>query len=160
MAQADYFLKIDGIEGESTDDKHKNEIDIESFSYGATNSGDAASRGGAGMGKVSMQDFHFVSKISKASPKLMEACATGKHIASATLTCRRAGGKQQEYLKIKLSDLIVSSYQHGGSGNSILPVDQFSLNYGKIEKEYTEQDDKGNDKGKIKTQYDLKKNKA
>jgi len=161
MALVDYFLKVDGIDGESTDDKHKNEIDVESFSIHAANEGDAAMRGGQGAGKVSMGDFQFVSRICKASPKLMEACATGKHIANATLTCRRAGGKQQEYLKIKLTDLIVSSYGLAGSnGAQVLPTDQFTLNFSKIEYEYADQDEKGNTKGTVKTQYDLKKQKA
>ncbi len=112
----DYFLKIDGIEGESQDHKHKNEIDVESWSWGQTNAGDAASRGGMGAGKVSMQDFHFVMRMNKATPKLMEACATGQHIKQAVLTCRKAGKDQQEFLKVTMSDYIVSSYQTGGSG--------------------------------------------
>ena len=81
MAAVDYFLKIDGIEGEATDAKHKNTIDVESWSWGETQTGVASGRGGgAGAGKVSMQDFHFVMKVNKASPKLMLACATGQHI--------------------------------------------------------------------------------
>ena len=115
MAVVDYFLKIDGIEGESQDDKHKNEIDVDSWSWGETNSGDAAARGGMGAGKVTLQDFHFVMKVNKATPKLMEACATGEHVKKAVLTCRKAGKQQQEYLKVTLNDLIVSSYQTGGS---------------------------------------------
>lgn len=160
MAQVDYFLKIDGIDGESTDDAHKKEIDIESFSFSEQNSGDAAMRGGMGAGKVSISDMTFVAKMCKASPKLMEACATGKHIASAALCCRRAGGKQQEFLKIKLSDLVVSSYATSGSEHQLIPMDTFSLNFSKIEYEYVEQDEKGSSKGSVKVQYDLKKNKA
>ena len=60
-----------------------------------------------------MQDFHFVMKSNKASPLLMLACATGKHIKKATLTCRKAGGEQQEFLEIKFTDLLVSSFQIG-----------------------------------------------
>jgi type VI secretion system secreted protein Hcp len=161
MAAVDYFLKIDGIEGESTDSKHKNEIDVQSWSWGETNGGDAAHRGGMGSGKCVPQDFHFVMQVNKSTPKLMKACATGEHIKEATLTCRKAGGEQLEYLKVKLSDFIVSSYQTGGTNHSsVIPVDQISLNFSKIEFEYKEQDDKGKGKGSVKAGYDFKQNKA
>lgn len=160
MAAVDYFLKIDGIEGESQDHKNKNQIDIESWSWGETNSGSHATGGGGGAGKVTMQDFHFVMKINKASPKLMLACATGQHIKDATLTCRKAGGKQESFLVIKMSDLLVSSYQTGGSGHSdIVPTDQISLNYSKIEFEYKEQKPDGTLGGSVKAGYDVKQNK-
>jgi type VI secretion system secreted protein Hcp len=155
----DFFLKIDGVEGESTDDKHKSEIDLESWSWGATQSGTSSGGGGGGAGKVSMQDFHFVMRVNKASPKLMLACSTGEHIKEATLTCRKAGGDQQEYMKIKMSDLLVSSYQTGGSGGDIIPVDQISLNFSKIEYEYKPQKADGTLDSPVKTGYDLKANK-
>jgi type VI secretion system secreted protein Hcp len=123
MAQVDYFLKIDGIEGESFDSKHKNEIDLESWSWGETQTGTHAGGGGGGAGKVSMQDFHFVMKYNKSSPKLFQACASGQHIPKAVLTCRKAGGEQEEYLKVTMSDLLVSSYQSGGSaGRDVIPT--------------------------------------
>ena len=160
MAAVDYFLKLEGIEGESQDNKHKNEIDIESWSWGETNVGDAAHRGGMGAGKVSMQDFHFVMRVNKSTPKLMEACATGQHYKEASLTCRKAGKDQQEYLKIKLSDYMVSSYQTGGSsGDGVVPVDQVSLNFSKIEFEYKEQKAAGTLGGAVKAGYDVKANK-
>lgn len=160
MALVDFFLKIDGIPGESTDDKHKGEIDVQSWSWGETNAGDAAHRGGMGAGKVAMQDFHFVMSVNKASPKLMEACATGQHIGKAVLTCRKAGGGQQDFLLVTMSDFIVSSYQTGGAGKSeIVPTDQISLNFSKIEVEYKEQTAKGTLAGTVKAGYDLKANK-
>jgi type VI secretion system secreted protein Hcp len=155
----DYFLKIDGVEGESTDDKHKGEIDVESWSWGETQSGTSAAGGGGGAGKVSMQDFHFVMRLNKASPKLMLACATGDHLKSATLVCRKAGGDQQEYMKIVMSDLLVSSYQTGGSSGDVVPIDQISLNFSKIEYEYKPQKADGSLDSPVKTGYDLKLNK-
>ena len=160
MAAVDYFLKLDGIDGESADDKHKGEIDVASWSWGATQSGTMSGGGGGGAGKVSMQDFHFVMTVNKASPKLMLACASGQHIAKAVLTCRKAGTDQQEYLKITFSDLLISSYQTGGSGSSsVVPSDQISLNYAKIEMEYKEQKSDGTLGGSVKTGWDLKANK-
>jgi type VI secretion system secreted protein Hcp len=161
MAAVDYFLKVDGIDGESGDDKHKGEIELESWSWGETQSGSHAGGGGGGAGKVSMQDFHFVMRVNKASPKLMQACATGEHIPKAVLTCRKAGKEQQEYLTWTFSDLLVSSYQTGGSGSSdVLPMDQISLNFAKVQVEYKEQKADGTLGGGIKGGYDLKANKA
>ena len=160
MAAVDYFLKLQGIDGESTDSKHKNEIDIESWSWGATQSGSSAYGGGGGAGKVQMQDFHFTMRVNKASPKLMLACASGEHIKEAILTCRKAGKEQQEYLKIKFTDLLVSSYQTGGSAGDVIPMDQIALNFSKIELEYKEQKPDGTLGGATKAGYDLKSNKS
>ena len=91
-----------------------------------------------------MQDFHFTMPVNKASPALFLACAEGDHIKNATLTCRKAGKKQQEFLKVTFSDILVSSYQTGGSGGAdVLPTDQISLNFAKIEVEYKEYDATG-----------------
>lgn len=161
MALVDYFLKIDGIEGESADSKHKGEIEIESFSWGEAQTGTASHGGGMGAGKVAMQDFHFVMKVNKASPLLFVKCAQGEHIKSAILTCRKAGKEQQEYLKVTFGDLLVSSYQTGGSGNAdIVPLDQISLNFTKVEMEYKEQKPDGTLGGSIKKGYDIKAQKA
>jgi type VI secretion system secreted protein Hcp len=161
MAAVDYFLKIEGIEGESMDAKHKGEIQIESFSWGASQGGTMAFGGGGGAGKASFQDFHFVMKVNKASPKLMLACARGDHIKNAILTCRKAGKEQQEFLKWTFTDLLVSSYQTGGSGSGdVLPMDQISLNFSKVEVEYKEQKPDGTLGGTIKAHYDLKANKG
>lgn len=156
MAHVDYFLKLDGIDGESQDDKHKGEIDIQSFSWGATQSGSFAYGGGGGAGKVSMQDFHFTMRVNKASPKLMLACATGQHIPKGVLVCRKAGEKPVEYMKVTFSDLLVSSYQTGGSSSEVIPVDQISLNFAKIEFEYKEQTAAGGTGGTTKAGFDLK----
>lgn len=161
MAAVDYFLKIDGIPGESQDHKHKDEIQLESFSWGASQGGGFSYGGGGGAGKVQMQDFHFVMKINKATPKLFLACANGEHIKSAVLTCRKAGKEQQEFLVVKLSDVLVSSYQSGGSGGAdVVPMEQISFNFSKVEFEYKEQKADGTLAGGIKANYDLKQSKS
>ncbi|MBI5384364.1 MAG: type VI secretion system tube protein Hcp [Verrucomicrobia bacterium] len=161
MAQVDYFLKIDGIEGEATDSKHKNEIDLQSWSWGETNAGSHAYGGGGGAGKVSMQDFSFSMHVNKASPKLMLSCATGTHIKGAVLTCRKAGKEQREYLIIKFADLLVSSFQTGGSsGSDVVPIDQIALNFAKIEYEYYPQKEDGTLGTKVPVWYDLKTQKG
>ena len=162
MASVDFFLKIDGIEGECTDEKHKAEIQIESWSIGATNSGTASSAtGGSGSGKVNIHDFHFDMQLSKASPKLFKACASGEHLKTATLTCRKAGKDQQEYLKVVLTDVLVASISSSGHGQSdMLPRDQISLNFGKLEIKYKEQRPDGSLGGEIVGGWDKKTNKV
>jgi type VI secretion system secreted protein Hcp len=136
----DYFIKFDGIKGESTDAKHKDEIDVESWSWGETQTGGPHPGGGGAGGRVTMQDFQFVMRLNTASPTLMRACATGEHIKTATLTGRKAGGKdQQEYLTFKLTDVLVSSYQTGGSEHADVPIDQVSLIFAKIQVDYRPQ---------------------
>lgn len=160
MAQVDYFLKLDGIDGESNDSKHKNEIDVESWSWGETNPA-ASAGGGGGAGKVQMQDFHFTMKTSKASPKLFLSCATGEHIKSAVLIGRKAGQDQQDYLKFTLTDVLVSSYQLGGSASSdAVPTDQISLNFAEIDFSYSVQKPDGTLDEAVRGGWDLKTNKA
>lgn len=156
----DYFLKIKDIEGESADSKHKNEIDIQSWSWGESQSGASSYGGGGGAGKVAMQDFNFTMTVNKASPKLLLACANGSHIKEALLTCRKAGKEQQEYLKVKFTDLLVSSFQTGGSSGAEVPVDQISLNFAKIEYEYYPQKADGTLDAKVPVHWDLKQNKG
>jgi type VI secretion system secreted protein Hcp len=161
MAMVDYYLKIDGIDGESHDQKHKGEIEIDSFSWGQTQTGTAASNSGIGAGKVAMQDVNFVMRVNKASPKIALACANGDHIKNAVLVCRKAGKNQQEFLKYTFTDILVSSYHTGGSQQSdLVPVDQFSLNFSKIECEYKEQKGDGTLGGTVKMGWDVKQHKA
>ena len=111
MALFDAFLKLDGIKGESADAKHKGEIDIMSFSWGMAQTGVSATGGGGGAGKVKVHDFSITKKTDAASPLLMLNCASGAHIKEANFVVRKAGGEQLEYLKIKLTDVLVSSYK-------------------------------------------------
>ena len=162
MAAVDYFLKIDGIPGEATDSKHKDEIQLLSWKWGEKQSGTMAhGGGGGGAGKVAMKDFAFDMHVNLASAKLLLACATGNHIKSAVLTGRKAGGTQQEYLKITLTDVIVSGFKTGGhSQTEIVPTDSVNLNFAKILYEYKKQDEKGNMVPGAQVSFDLKAMKA
>ncbi len=159
MAQVDYFLKLDGVDGESVDDKHKGEIEIDSYSWGAANAGTAGRGPGAGSGKVQPQDFQIVKKVDKSSPNLYMNCCIGQHIKSAVLTIRKAGGGQQEYLKITLEDVLISSYQHGGTNGDVVPSEQISLNFAKMELSYKEQKPDGSLGAEAKQKYDFSANK-
>jgi len=105
-----------------------------------------------------MQDFHFTQRVCKSSPALMLFCADGTHIKKAVLTCRKAGKDQQEYLKIEMEDVVVSSFQTGGSQGSVLPTDQVSLNFSKIHYEYKPQKQDGTLGGGIKKWWSVKTN--
>jgi type VI secretion system secreted protein Hcp len=160
----DTFLKIDGIPGESTDDAHKEWIEVESFSLGHTQSaGGATSTAGARTaGRVNMQDLHFVKKLDKSSAPLALHCANGKHIKEAVLEVCRASESKEKYYEIKLNDIIVSSYQVGGhAGDDSVPTEQISINFGRIEWVYTEMDHKtGKGKGPKMHHWDLTANKG
>src|SRR5438045_2916729 len=115
---SDIFAKIGDIKGESLDSKHKDEIEVLSYSWGVSNAGSMASGSGGGEGKASFHDLSFVHNVDKASPVLLQVCATGTHLKEATITHRKAGKGQQEFMIVKMNDVIVTSVTHGGSGDS------------------------------------------
>lgn len=158
----DMFLKIDGIPGESTDASHKDEIDIFSYTWGESQPETAAAGpGGLSTGKSTMQDFHFVMRVNKASPKLFLACANGARIKNALLTVRRSGGNPVEFLKWTLTDVAVASYQTAASvASGEAPTDQVSLRFTKIEMEYTPVKPDGSLGAPIKEGWDLAMNRS
>jgi type VI secretion system secreted protein Hcp len=161
----DAFLKIDAIPGESTDDKHKEWIELLSFSHGISQpaSGSASTAGGRSAERCDHQDFSVVKTLDKASPKLELFCCNGTHIKKINVELCRAAGDKQKYMEYNLSDVIVSSVRPGGSskGGETLPLEEVSFNYGKIEWVYTETDhSSGQPKGNVKTNWDLTANKG
>jgi type VI secretion system secreted protein Hcp len=161
----DAFLKLDGIQGESTDDKHKDQIEILSFSWGATQptSGSRSSGGAPSAERVNIHDFSIVKTLDKASPKLFLFCASGKHVKEATFVLARATGDKQKYMEYKMTDVIVSSVRPGGSakGGDALPLEEVSFNFGKIELTYTATDHKtGKSAGDVKANWDQVANKG
>ena len=161
----DAFLKIDGVPGESTASKHKDWIEILSYSTGVSQlgSGSASSGGARSAERANLQDFSIVKTLDKASPKLNLFCCNGTHIKEVVVTLHRATGDKQKYMEYKMSDVIVSSVRPGGSakGGEALPLEEVSFNYGKIEWIYTETDHQtGKPKGDVKGHWDLVTNKG
>ena len=150
----DYFLKIEGIDSESSNEGYKDHIEIDSFSWGMSNSGSMASGGGGGAGKVSFTSIRLTTEVSKASPKLFESVATGKHFPSATLTLVDSEQRGQEFMKVTLSDVIISSYQTTGMSGGA-PLESFKLDFAKMEYEYTPQKPDGSLDAPVKAGYDL-----
>ena len=161
----DCFLKIEGIPGESTDDKHKDWIEVLSYSSGVTQpaSGSASTAGGRSAERCDHQDFNVTKVLDKASPKLALFGCNGTHIKEIKVELCRAVGDKQKYMEYKLNDVIVSSYQTGGSaqGGETLPMETVSFNFGKIEWIYTATDQKtGKPKGDVKANWDTVANKG
>jgi len=156
----DTFAKIGDIKGESQDDKHKEEIELLSWSWGVNQTGTAAHGSGAGAGKASFSDFSFSHFVDKASPNLMKACATGEHIKGATVTQRKAGKGQQEYLIIKMNDILITNVSpSGANGDSGLVLEQVALQAAKVDLEYKPQKADGSLDAGLHFKYDVKANK-
>lgn len=139
----DMFMKIDTIDGESRDSKHSKEIDVLAWSWGMSNSGSAHVGGGAGAGKVNVQDLSFTKYVDSASPKLMKACCDGSHFANATLVVRKAGGTAVEYIKVKMEEVFITAVSTGGSGGEDRLTENVTVNFAKVNVDYTPQDAKG-----------------
>jgi type VI secretion system secreted protein Hcp len=134
MADIRYFLKLGNIKGESTDKGHKDEIEVLSFGWGATQTGSLGAGGGGGAGKVEVDELTFVATSSIASPPIFAACVKGEHLPEAVLTGRRTGGKgqTQDFLVIKLKEVLVSGYSQF-AGESERPEDEVSLVFKELE---------------------------
>jgi len=161
----DCFLKIEGIPGESTDDKHKDWIELLSYSYGVSqpSSGQRSTGGAASAERCNHTDFSVVKALDKASAKLFLFCCKGDHINSVKVELCRATGDKQKYMEYAMSDVLVSSYRPGGSaqGGESLPLEEVGFNYGKIELIYTATDHKtGRSAGDVKGFWDLVANKG
>ena len=155
---ADYFLKIDGISGESTDAKHKEEVELVSFSWGVTNAGGRPTGGGGGAGRAQFKQFELLMRVNKASPQLFLAAVSGKHIKQAALTARKAGKTALEYLKIKFTDVLVTSYEQTGGQDDAVPHEVIAFDFAKVEVEYTPQAGRGAAGTPVTAGWDLAKN--
>ena len=149
------FARIGTIQGESQDDKHKDEIEVLSWSWGLSQSGTILHGGGGG--RASFQDLNFTHKLDKASPILMTACATGEHIKDATITVRKAGKDEQEYLVIEMTDVLVTSVSTSGSEGDT-PMESVALAFAMVDLEYTPQKSDGSLDAGVHFTYDLKAN--
>lgn len=154
----DMFIKIGDVKGESVDAKHAGEIDVLAWSWGMSQSGTTHAGPGAGAGKVNVQDLSFTKWVDKSSPALMLACANGKHYKEATLVVRKAGEKPLEYLKMKMSDLIVTSISTGGSGGEDRLTENVTLNFAQVNLDYVPQKADGSGDTPLPMGWDIAKN--
>jgi type VI secretion system secreted protein Hcp len=154
----DQFIKIGSLKGEAQDKTHKDEIDVLSWSWGISNSGNAHVGGGAGAGKCNVQDLSFTKYVDKSTPDLMLATCNGKHFDKATLTIRKAGENPLEYLQITLEKVLVSSFSTGGGGGEDRLTENVTLNFAKVKVEYKEQTDTGSAASPVLMGWDFAQN--
>lgn len=156
----DIFLKLEGIKGESQDDKYKEEIDVLAWSWGAAQSGTTHVGSGAGAGKVSVQDLSITKYIDKSSPTLFQHCCTGKHISKGKLIVRKAGDKPLEYLTVDLEDVIVTHVSLGGSGGEDRLTENITLNFATFHVKYAMQNADGGKGKETEHKWHIAKNVA
>jgi type VI secretion system secreted protein Hcp len=154
----DMFMKIAGIAGESKDKDHKGEIDVLAWSWGASQSGTTHEGSGGGAGKANFQDISFTKYIDKGSPVLFTKLAKGSHLTDATLVVRKAGGTPIEYLKITMTEVLVSAISTGGSGGEDRLTENVTLNFAKFDLEYIQQKDDGTPDAPVIAKWDIPAN--
>lgn len=154
----DMFIKIGTLKGEARDSVHKQEIDVLAWSWGMSNSGTMHQGGGGGAGKANVQDLSITKYIDKSSPDLMLAACNGKHFPDATLVVRKAGENPLEYLKITMTNVLITSLSTGGSGGEDRLTENVTLNFASVKVDYVEQTEKGGKGDTPKMGWDIAKN--
>jgi type VI secretion system secreted protein Hcp len=152
----DFFLKLDGIDGESLDDKHKNEITVMSFSWGASQTTSVSGSGGSGAGKATLADLSIMKSYDASSAPIYKALLKGTHIATGVLTAVKSGGDGSPFITISMGELFVTSIQI--SGSSEVPMESVSFSYNTIKTQYAQQDETGKLSVKAPVSYNLKAN--
>ena len=163
MSASGIHLKIGDIKGESTDDKHKDEIDVDNWTWGARNPNLTTPGSGSGAGKVIFSDISFGHRIDKASPNLWKACATGEHIKDAVLTSAKQGGGPQDFLIIKMTDVLITSVSMSVAASNdaaSMPTELFTMQFGKVDFEYKLQKPDGSADAGVHFIYDVKTGKV
>ncbi len=156
----DIFLKLDKIKGESVDDKYAGEIDVLQWSWGMSQSGTTHLGPGGGAGKVNVRDLTLTKYVDMATHDLLNHCASGRHIATGELIVRKAGNVPLEYLRVAMKEIMISSYETGGSGDGMDRVmETVTLNFAHYEVTYASQKADGSKGPEGKAGFDIAKNK-
>lgn len=159
-ALADVFLKLGDIKGESTDDKHKDEIDILSYSQQFSNSATIGGGGGSGVGKVTCGAVTVAKNIDRSSPQIIRLAVTGNHVPTAVITFRTVGGQQIEYYKVTMTNAIVTSIGQSDTADPARIVENITLLAEKFKFEYTTQSPSGGFGGTTKFSIDCLSSKS
>lgn len=155
----DFFIKIDGIPGESKDSKHSGQIDVLAWGYEVVQTSTSHGGGGSGAGKANFSEFVFTHYIDKATPNLMKYCASGKHIDSVVLSCCKVGGGSQEYMKVTLNEVLITHVRPSGETTDPRVIESVGMSYGKIKVEVKEQNADGSMGAAVTGTWDIKQNK-
>src|SRR4051812_14404568 len=157
VVASDIFAKLGDIKGESLDNKHKDEIEVLSWSWGVTSTAAHPAGGGAAAGKPTFGDLTFTHRIDRATPLLLKGCATGQHIKEATITRRKAGKGQPEFLVIKMNDVLITSVSESDA-NGGDQIETINLAFAKVDVEYRPQKPNGALDAGVHFTYDIKAN--
>lgn len=152
----DCYLKLDGIQGESTDSAHADSIEVLAWSWGASNSGTMHEGHGGGTGRANFQDVTVTKYVDNATPALWQAVSTGKHLKEGTLIMRKSGGDPLDYYKLELEDILVSSVSNGGNQGDERPTESVSLNFAKFKIVYTPQESDGSAGAEVEYGYNIR----
>ena len=155
------FVRIGTIRGESRDARHKDEIEVLSWTWGVSRAGSPGSGAGGiggagrGAGKAEVRDLTFLHEVDRASPLLLRACATGERLGDARLTVRKAGGEQQDFLVITMTDVLVTrvSMSMADGGTS---AEEVALTFAKVDLEYRPQQADGSLEAGVRFTHDVK----
>ena len=153
------FLKIGNIKGESTDDKHKDEIEVFSWSWGVTNTATVGPGSGSAAGRPTFNDLNFTHRYDKAAPLLWRACAVGQQFTEATLVGTKQGKGPQDYLVVKMNDVVVTSASASDSSGAVEAMESVSVKFAKVDVEYKPQKADGSLDSGVRFKYDIKANK-
>jgi len=154
----DVFLKIEGIPGESTDDAHKDEIDVLAWSWQMSATGASHSGGGGGAGRAIVRPLIVTKWVDKASPLIFLALLNGSHVPEATLVFRKAGGQPLEYLKIKMYNVQFVNISPDGSSGADRLTESVALSFSRVCYEYTPQKADGSADATIEKCWDIEQN--
>jgi len=152
----DYFLKLDGIQGESVDKNFTNQIQVLSWGWGASQVSSVAANGGSGAGKVNVSDFSVATYFDKATPKFFKNICAGTHVKTGTMSAVKAGANGKPYLKVEFGELFVTGIQM--SAQNEIPTVNLSFSYNDITIDYSAQDEKGNVVSTGAVSYSVKEN--
>ena len=159
-AVADIFLKLGDIEGESTDAKHKGEIDILSYTQTFKNAVTSTTGTGADTGKATCGEVTVLKNIDKSSPKLIQQVVTGQHVDKAILTFRSVGKAALEYYVVTLEDVLLTSIDQTDQNNPARIFERVTINSAKFTFSYQQQKVDGQLLPAVQFTFDCKTNKA
>ncbi|MBR8180444.1 MULTISPECIES: Hcp family type VI secretion system effector [Burkholderia] len=154
----DIFLKLAGIAGESPDANHPNEIEVLTWDWSVSQQSNMHMGSGGGAGRSTVDDLTFEHYIDRATPNLIQYCLTGKHIESAVLVMRKAGGTPLEYLRVTMEDVLVTQVNQVGTANMRVPREEVRLSFSRVRQEYVIQNSQGGNGGAVSMGYDIKAN--
>ena len=149
MAATNVYLKLGDLKGESLDKDHKDWIEVENFSWGVDNPSSFSIGQGGQATQAHISSLNISKACDASSVFLWQAATTGRHIEDATLSCLKLNSTTDrlEYLKVEMTDLMVSAVQWSGTGGEVQVREHLSLIFAEFKSTYSLQTDDGDAAG-------------